>query len=443
MLDILIHNATLVTQDEALGIRSPGMVGIRGNRIELVEMAGEGPLPEAGELVDAEGGIVMPGLINAHTHLPMSLFRGLADDLPLDVWLNQHIFPAEAQFVTPQNVRTGTLLSCAELLLGGVTTCCDGYFLEGEVARAVADSGLRAVLGQGVIDFPAPGVADPTRNVAHAVNYVKAWQGRHGRLQPAIFCHSPYTCGSQTLQAAKKAADDLGVPFLVHLAETRGEAGMIKEAGGRSPTRYLDDLGLLSGGSLLVHGVWLDAADIGRIADSGAAMVHCPESNMKLASGVMPLPDLMAAGVPVGLGTDGCASNNDLDLFGEMHTAATLHKVVRQDPTVATARQILAMATHAGAGVLGMADRIGSLTAGKLADLVLVEIRTPHLTPIYDPISHLVYAARGSDVRHVMVDGRWVVRERRLLSFDPAPVMDAARKVARTVRRFASAPVRQ
>lgn len=438
MLDILIHNATIVTQDDDLGTFSSGMVGIRGDRIERVEKVGQGALPEAGEIIDAEGGILMPGLINAHTHLPMSLFRGLADDLPLDIWLNQYIFPAEARFVTPENVRTGTLLSCAELLLGGTTTCCDGYFLEGEVARAVVDSGLRAVLGQGVIDFPAPGVGDPAQNVAHAMEYVKAWQGRHERITPAIFCHSPYTCGSQTLKAAKKAARDLGVPFLIHLAETRGEAGMIKEAEGRSPTQYLDDLGLLDGDTLLVHGVWLEKADIRRVAAAGAAMAHCPESNMKLASGVMPLPDLQAAGIPVGLGTDGCASNNDLDLFREMHTAATLHKVVRQDPTVAAAREVLAMATSEGARVLGMADRIGSLTEGKLADLVLVDTCTPHLTPIYDPVSHLVYAARSSDVRHVMVGGRWVVREKRLLSFDPAPVMAEARKVARSVRQLAS-----
>jgi 5-methylthioadenosine/S-adenosylhomocysteine deaminase len=433
MLDILIHNATLVTQDEALGILSPGMVGIRGDRIERVEKAGEGPLPDAGEVIDAEGGILMPGLINAHTHLPMSLFRGLADDLPLDVWLNQHIFPAEARFVTKENVRIGTLLSCAELLLGGTTTCCDGYFLEDEVARAVVDSGLRAILGQGVIDFPAPGVGDPARNVAHAMDYVKTWQGRNERVAPAIFCHSPYTCGNQTLKAAKRAARELDVPFLIHLAETRGEAGMIKDAEGRSPTRYLDDLGLLDRGTLLVHGVWLEAADIDRIAASGATMVHCPESNMKLASGVMPLTDLQAARIPVGLGTDGCASNNDLDLFGEMHMAATLHKVVRQDPTVATARQVLAMVTSEGARVLGMEGRIGSLSEGKLADLVLVDIHTPHLTPIYDPISHLVYAARSSDVHHVMVGGRWVVREKRLVSFDPAPVMAEARTVARSV----------
>jgi 5-methylthioadenosine/S-adenosylhomocysteine deaminase len=435
MLDILIHNAVVVTQDDDLRTFSSGMVGIREGHIELVEKRGPGSLPEAGEMVDAGGGILMPGLINAHTHLPMSLFRGLADDLPLDVWLNRYIFPAEARFITPANVRTGTLLSCAELLLGGTTTCCDGYFLESEVARAVADSGLRAILGQGVIDFPAPGVGDPAENVAHAVDYVKAWQGQQERITPAIFCHTPYTCSSKTLQAGKAAARDLGVPFLIHLSETRGEAGMIAEAGGRSPTQYLHDLGLLDDGTILVHGVWLDADDIQRIAASGASMVHCPESNMKLASGVMALPDLRAAGISVGLGTDGCASNNDLDLFGEMHTAATLHKVVRQDPTVATARQVLAMATSEGARVLGMEGRIGSIREGKLADLVLVDIHTPHLTPIYDPVSHLVYAARSSDVRHVMVGGRWVVREKRLVSFDPAPVMAAARKVASSVRQ--------
>jgi 5-methylthioadenosine/S-adenosylhomocysteine deaminase len=438
MLDILIHNATVVTQNDDLEILSPGMVGINGDRITLVRGAGEGanaPVPEAKETIDAGGCILMPGLINAHTHLPMSLFRGLADDLPLDVWLNEHIFPAEACFITPTNVHTGTLLSCAELLLGGVTTCCDGYFLESEVAAAVAASGMRAILGQGVIDFSAPGVGDPADNVAHAVDYVKAWQGRNDRIAPAIFCHSPYTCGSKTLQAAKAAARKLGVRFIIHLAETRAEAGMIAEAEGRSPTRYLDDLGLLDGGTLLVHGVWLDDDDIRRIADGGAALVHCPESNMKLASGVMPLPDLLKTGITVGLGTDGCASNNDLDLFGEMNTAAKLHKVIVRDPTVADARQVLAMATSEGARALGMEDLLGSISKGKLADLVLVDTRSPHLTPLYDPVSHLVYATRGSDVRDVMVGGGWVVRNRQLLTFDPAPVMAEARAVAAQIQR--------
>jgi 5-methylthioadenosine/S-adenosylhomocysteine deaminase len=433
MLDILIHNAILVTQDPQLGVLSPGMVGIRGDHIELVrreEGDGDEPLPEAGEIVDAEGAILIPGLINAHTHLPMSLFRGLADDLPLDVWLNDHIFPAEAKFVTPANVRTGTLLSCAELLLGGVTTCCDGYFLEDEVAMAVTESGMRAILGQGVIDFPAPGVADPADNVAQATDFVKTWQGWETRITPAIFCHSPYTCGSETLEAAKRAARDLGAPFLIHLAETRGEGGLIPEAEGRSPTQYLHDLGLLDAGTLLVHGVWLDGADIGHVAASGAAMVHCPESNMKLASGVMPLPALLTAGISVGLGTDGAASNNDQDLFGEMDTAAKLHKAVGLDPTLVSAREVLAMATSQGAEALGMADRIGSLTPGKLADLVLVKTRHPRLTPMYDPISHLVYAAGSADVRHVMVGGRWVVRERQIQRFDPAAVMAAARGAA-------------
>lgn len=437
MLDTLIHNATLVTQNSDQDVFSPGMVGVCGDRIALVGRAGadgDPPLPQAKETVDAAGCILMPGLINAHTHLPMSLFRGLADDLPLEIWLNEHIFPAEARFITPANVRTGTLLSCAELLLGGTTTCCDGYFLEGEVAAAVAESGLRAILGQGVIDFPAPGVDDPAGNVAHAAEYVRAWQGRSDMITPAIFCHSPYTCGSKTLKAAKAASRDLGAPFLIHLAETNGEGAMIAAGEGRSPTRYLDELGLLDRDTLLVHGVWLDEADVRRIAASGAALVHCPESNMKLAAGVMPLHHLWSAGMAVGLGTDGCASNNDLDLFGEMNTAAKLHKVVRRDPTVADARRVLAMATSEGARALGMEDRIGSISKGKLADLVLVDTRSPHLTPLYDPASHLVYSARSSDVRDVMVGGRWVVRGRRLLTFDPGPVMVQARAVAAQVK---------
>jgi 5-methylthioadenosine/S-adenosylhomocysteine deaminase len=342
----------------------------------------------------------------------MSMFRGLADDLPLDVWLNEHIFPAEARNINPESVAQWTAHSCREMLAGGITTCCDGYFLESHAAKAMADSGIRAVAGQGVIDFPAPGVPDPSNNIGHAKDFIEKTGNLSPRISPSIFCHSPYTCSKQTLVAGKNLARDKGVLFQIHTAETRAEPGMIKENTGLSVIAYLDSLGILDPETLLIHCVWLDENDIGIIAKRGCGVIHCPESNMKLASGVAPVPDMVAAGLTVGLGTDGCASNNDQDMFSEMDTAAKLHKAVRLDPCVMDARTCLKMATIDGAKALGLGDVTGSIGPGKAADIIVVDTTGLHMTPMHDPYSGLVYAARASDVFWVMVDGK--VRFNRL-----------------------------
>jgi 5-methylthioadenosine/S-adenosylhomocysteine deaminase len=434
VFDILLHSALMVTVDPAAGNIPGGALAIHGGTIEKVWQPAPGEaLPEARETIDLAGNLLMPGLVNAHTHLPMTLFRGLADDLPLMSWLNEHIFPAEARHISPESAHLGARLACAEMLLSGTTTCCDGYFLASAVAAAVTEAGMRAVLGQGVIDFPAPGVSDPSRNVVHAVEFVDAWQARSPLLRPSIFCHSPYTCSARTLQAAKKAAANTGVLFQIHTAETRAEAEQCRAEHGCSPVRYLQRLGLLDEGTLLVHAVWLDGEDIHIVADSGAAIAHCPQSNMKLGSGVAPLPDFVAAGIAVGLGTDGCASNNDLDLFGEMDTAAKLHKVQRLNPTVMNAAEVVFMATQGGGRALGLGDCIGSLTPGKQADLIVIDLNQPHLTPLYHPASHLVYAATGADVRDVMVAGHWQVRNRRLLGMDVELLMQTAAAQGRMI----------
>jgi 5-methylthioadenosine/S-adenosylhomocysteine deaminase len=419
MIDTLIHNGLVLTVDKDFKIIPNGAVAVRHGCIEKVwaPQAGQA-LPAAQRSIDAAGGIIMPGLINAHTHLPMSLFRGMADDMPLARWLHERIFPAEARFITPASVPLGASLSCAEMLLGGTTTCGDGYFLVDHFAGAVAQTGMRAVLGQGVIDFPAPGVPDPALNVSAAQVFVEKWQGRSALLYPSIFCHSPGTCSSRTLQSAKKAADEMDVVLQIHVAETRAEREQIEGAHGCSPVRYLERLGILDSGTLLVHAVWLDAEDIAVIARSGARVVHCPESNMKLASGIAPVPDLLSAGITVGLGTDGCAGNNDLDLWGEMDMAAKLHKVHRLNPTVMDAATVVRMATIEGARALGLDRMVGSLEIGKRADLIILKNGEPHLTPLYHAASHLVYVVRANDVRHVMIDGQWVVRERELLTID-------------------------
>ena len=427
--DILIHGATIVTVDENFTIVKRGAVAITAGRIDKVWSPAPGEtLPCARESLDASGAIVMPGLVNAHTHLPMSLFRGLADDMALHQWLHDHMFPAEARYITERNVVAATRLSLAEMLLGGTTACCDGYFLSHHIAKAVEKSGMRALLGQGVIDFPAPGVPDPDRNVAEAEAFVRRWRRRSPMIRPSIFCHSPYACCAQTLRAAKAAANAEGLCFQIHVAETQSEVRQCQKEHGCSPPAYLQRLGILDEKTILIHMVWADGDDIRRVADSGATIAHCPESNMKLASGVAPIPDFLEAGITVGLGTDGCASNNDLSLFGEMDTAAKLHKVQRLDPTVLDAATVVQMATMHGARIMGLDQEIGSLAAGKQADLIIVDTQRPHLTPIYNPASHLVYAATAADVRHVLIGGRWVVRQRQLLTMDlPAVLREAAR----------------
>ncbi|WP_321491799.1 amidohydrolase [uncultured Desulfobacter sp.] len=416
--NIVIYNGILLTMEEGVPVIEDGFVHVRQGKIvhcgpnhsDLVENLSR----HGARMIDARGGIIMPGLVNGHTHTPMSMFRGLADDLPLEVWLNEHIFPAEARDVNPESVEKWAAHSCREMLAGGITTCCDGYFLEEYAAKAMADTGIRAVAGQGVIDFPAPGVSDPCGNIDHAKAFIEKICGLSDRVRPSVFCHSPYTCSKQTLVAGKNLARDKGVLFQIHAAETRAEPGMIKENKNMSVIAYLDSLGILDPDTLLIHCVWLDEKDIDIIARRGCAVIHCPESNMKLASGVAPVPDMVSAGLTVGLGTDGCASNNDQDIFSEMGTAAKLHKAVRLDPCVMDARTCLKMATIDGAKALGLGDVTGSIRPGKAGDIIVVDTTGLHMTPMHDPYSGLVYAARASDVLWVMVDGK--VRFRKNLS---------------------------
>jgi len=286
------------------------------------------------------------------------------------------------------------------------------------VATGVERSGIRAVLGQGVMDFPAPGVPDPGENIATAQQFIHKWKNRNPRISPSIFCHAPYTCSYETLKKAKKSARDLGVLFQIHVAETRNEMELIADSRkkkGHCVVRYLDGISILDKNTLMVHCVWLDENDIKIVRKRKSAVVHCPASNMKLASGVAPVTELMAAGIRVALGTDGCASNNTLDLFSEMDLAAKLHKVACNDPCAMKAKNVVEMATLGGARALGMADDIGSLAVGKQADIIAIDLRKPHLVPLYDPFSILVYNARGSDVALVMVAGEILVQKGCLL----------------------------
>jgi len=432
--EIVVYNATVVTVNDRFEVIENGLICTDADRIVRVEpLTDEKDLPEAKTVIDAGGGLILPGLVNAHTHSPMTLLRGLAEDLPLQEWLNDHIFPAEAAHMTAANVSIGTTLACAEMMLSGTTTCCDGYFLEEAVAESVAACGLRAVLGQGVIDFPAPGIPDPKENIAVAGRFTESWTGRDMRIRPSVFCHSPYTCSTETLKSAKKLAQKQGLLFQIHAAETRDEHDRIRAQHGTTPIGYLDRLGLIDAATLLVHAVWVDENDMAVVADRGAAVAHCPESNMKLGAGIAPLTGLLAAGIAVGLGTDGCASNNTLDLFQTMDITAKLHKVRDMQPTAADAQTVLTLATRGGARAIGMEDDIGSLEAGKKADLIVIDTRQPHLVPMYHPVSHVVYAAKGSDVTTVIVDGHLLVRDRQLLHLDLGEIMARVNTLARAV----------
>jgi len=374
----------------------------------------------------------MPGLVNTHTHAPMTLFRGMADDLPLMTWLNEHIFPAEAKSVNPEMVYWCSKLAAAEMILAGTTTVADGYFLEDSVAEAFSDSGMRSVVAQGIIDFPAPGIPDPTQNVAIAAHFIDRWQTKNNLVTPAIFCHSPYTCSPDTLKRAKETARQKNALFFVHLAETQTEVEQIQEQHNTTPVRYLDSLGVLDKDTICIHCVWLDEKEIEILAKSGAKVSTCPQSNMKLGSGIAPLKKMLEAGISVGLGTDGCASNNTLDLFSEMDICAKIHKVKDIDPTALPAKAVLEMATIGGASVLGLSGDIGSLSPGKKADIILLDLMQPHLQPFYHP-DLLVYAASGADVSTVIIDGKLVMRHRKILTFDADQAMAKVRKLAESL----------
>ncbi|MBI4776251.1 MAG: amidohydrolase [Deltaproteobacteria bacterium] len=362
LVDLKIVNGTVLTMSTAGEILERGTVSVHNGSIHGVTSEA-GDLP-ARKVIDAKGKLVMPGLVNTHTHSPMSCFRGLSDDLPLMEWLEKHIFPAEGLFVDSGLAYWGSMLSCLEMMLSGTTTFADGYFFEENVAQAVLDSGLRAVVCQGVVDFPAPGVPDPSENVRRAVQLIREWGNRNSRVRCGIFAHSTYTCSPETLSRAKAAANEHEALLFIHLSETRDEIKQIEERFGCTPVRHLENLGIMDHRTVGVHCVWLTDEDMDLIARRDMGVSYTPESEMKLASGVAPIPELIRRGVAVSLGTDGPASNNDMDMFTEMDVSAKLQKVHNLDPTCASARETVWMATLGGARVLGMENEVGSIEPG-------------------------------------------------------------------------------
>ncbi|HDR16845.1 MAG TPA: amidohydrolase [Desulfobacteraceae bacterium] len=401
---------------------SDGIIKAIGGQSDLSE-------PARPEVVDATDCVVAPGLVNSHTHLAMTLFRGFSDDLPLRRWLFEKIFPAEAAFLSPETVYWGALLGCLEMISSGTTCFADGYFFPESTLEAVSDSGMRALIAQGVIDFPAPGIKDPEKNIDAAASFIEKTHSLSSLITPGLFCHSPITCSTGTLKRAAEISRGHSVPIQIHLSETLSERAEIETRHRMKPVEYLESTGILGPDLIAVHAVHIDKDETVRLRENGVKIVHTPESNMKLCSGVAPVQGYIGAGMHVALGTDGCASNNDLDMFREMDKAAKLSKMSEKDPTSLDARTVMKMATCWGAEALGLGDLIGTLEIGKRADLMIIDMAAPHLCPLYDPYSALVYAARGSDVRDVFIDGAAVFRNRRFTRLNPVEIMERVREM--------------
>jgi len=432
LIDILIVNGTVLTMDPEDTQIQDGAVAVVGDRISAVGKRTVFSNQQASRVIDARGGIIMPGLVNTHTHAAMTCFRGLADDLPLMRWLNDHIFPAEAT-LDEHKVHMGTLLACAEMILSGTTCFCDMYLFEDAVARAARQAHMRAVVGEVLYDFPSPNYGPIEKGFAYTERLIERWHD-DPLVTVAVEPHSPYLCAPYLLQKALAITRRHGLPLIVHVSETRNEVSDIRAKTGKTPVGYLADLGILAPNLLACHCVVLSDEDVELLAAFDVKVAHCPESNMKLASGIAPVPRILAAGICVGLGTDGCASNNNLDMFQEMDTAAKLHKVNLLDPTVMDSRTVLRMGTIEGARALGLGDKTGSIEPGKLADIIVVDTRKPHLTPLYRPTSHLVYAAKGSDVAAVVINGKVVMEDRRVLTLDLAGIMEEVNAMAAEIR---------
>jgi len=437
-VSILIEGGMAITMSKDVAPIPGARVLISKGRITDIGKTDEVKLPSDGrfEIINARDAIIMPGLINTHTHSAMTLFRGMADDLPLKQWLFQKIFPAEAKFLSPETVYWGALLGCLEMIASGTTCFADGYFFQDQTVRAAHDAGLRGLIAQGVIDFPAPGIPDPGENIKTAREFIDRWIGFSDLIIPGIFCHSPLTCSSQTLSKALNISKKYNLPLQIHLSETAEEVHEIIKRYGKRPVHYLDQLGLIDRSLIAAHGVHLNNKEIKLLKKKGVKVVHVPESNMKLSSGVASISRMLKTGLTLGLGTDGCSSNNDLDLLSEMDSAAKLAKVFDLNPLSLNAGEVLKMATTGGATVMGLEKEIGTLEKGKRADIIVVDLNQPHLCPLYDPISALVYSANGADVKDVIVDGRVLMKERKFTTINADEVMGKVKEISQRLRSF-------
>ena len=430
----ILHNALVLTMDEHFRMIAGGAVAVSSGLI--VAVGGTAQVLEqfpTWTRYDLGGRVLMPGLINCHSHLPMSLFRGIADDKPFMDWLNHYISPAEAATLNEDFVRTGTALSLWEMLRAGTTTVVDMYLFEEVVAQECARIGMRGVLSQGLLDFPTPQYKSWGESIEGTRAFLKRWQG-HPTIIAAVGPHAPYTVSPEHLQECQRLAEEMDAPMVIHLSETRDEVAMISERYGRTPVRHLDQLGCLTRRLVAAHVVWPEEEEIVRLSECGVGVGHCPQSNAKLGCGLAPVVKMLQAGVQVGLGTDGCASNNDLDLWQEMQTANLLQKLSCQNSTIMTARDTLHMVTLGGARAAHVDHLVGSLEVGKRADLIVVRLDRPHHLPVYDPVSQLCYSTKSSDVTQVYIEGQLVMNEGRVPAIDETQLRLAVASEAERVR---------
>ncbi len=415
----------ILTMDESFTEFKDASIAIKDGKI--IDIGNDVKNRYYGKTIIGKGKVALPGFINTHTHAAMTLLRGYGSDNPLKVWLEEYIWPVEGQFVSYEFVKEGTIIAVYEMLRNGITTFVDMYFYENAVADVLNEVGMRGILSTGILDFPTPGAKTPDEGIKKTEDFIKEYK-RSEYIYPAIGPHTPYTCSPETLKKAMDVAEKYDVLYHIHISETEFEVQTVKEKYGETPVKHLDKIGVLNSRVLAAHMVHPTDEEIQILADKGVKVAHCPESNLKLASGIAPVPKMIDVGVVVGIGTDGTASNDDLDVIGEISTAAKLHKGYWKDPTVLNAKQALAMATREGAKAVLLEEYIGSLEKGKKADIVLIDANQPHLNPMFDPYTQIVYSGKGLDVDTVIINGDIKVLNKEVLSIDRELVLEIARK---------------
>lgn len=430
MTEKIILNACILPMTPGMEVIKNGYLRIRNGKIAAIgKMKDLGSSPETNaEITDAAGMIVMPGFVNVHTHVPMTMLRGYADDLPLHQWLTEHIFPAEAKLVNPENVRIASQLAFVEMIKSGTTCFNDMYFFEDVIAEEAKKAGIRGVMNESLIDFPTSSFKTPAEGLALSENLIQKWQD-DSIIHPSVTVHAPYTCSKETLLKTKRLADKYNTLLQIHVAETRKEVEDITALTGMPPAEYLHSIGVLDRNVIAAHCVWLNPKEVEIFAVSGASIGHCPKSNLKLASGIADTDAYMQAGITVGIGTDGTASNNSLDMVEEMRFAALLPKVVHYNPEAVNARTALQMATINGAKAIGLGDITGSLETGKRADLIMIHSDSSNMVPVYDEYSAIVYAMNSKNIRFSMVNGEWIMRDRVVLHIDKEKVIEKMKQI--------------
>lgn len=433
-MEKIIYNARIITMNPAMQIIQNGYIRIKNGKITEIDRTEEADLAsETIEYTNAEGMFITPGFVNTHTHVPMTMLRGFADDLPLHEWLTKHIFPAEARLLTPENIRTATRLAFIEMIKSGTTCFNDMYFFEDIIAEEAKKAGIRGVMNESLIDFPTASFKTVEEGIRLSEKLIQKWAG-DDTIHPSVCAHSPYTCSRETLQKAKQLADKYHTLLQIHVSETRKEVEDTTAQTGMTPGQYLHSIGLLDGNVIAAHGVWLTPPEVELFAKTGTAIGHCPKSNLKLASGIADTDTYMKAGITVGIGTDGTASNNTLDMVEEMRFAALLPKATHNNPEAANAQTVLKMATIKGAKAIGLEHITGSLEIGKSADLILIHADASNMIPVYNEYSAIVYAMNCKNIRSSMVNGEWIMRNREVLNIDKEGTIEDMKQIAAKVR---------